>query len=439
MRVAIFEPQMRLCGVTAYDFHLAAGFRALGHHCDVVTFTKSGKAAKHGTPRTGWQWWITPPDVVAKIDSAVEVLDTYDLIVLNEPKNGTLDRRSIKEGTKPYYILALTQTRTPWMTVLHDTRYTDSIAPYLHECLTAGPFTGVSIQHQYNCYEMNAKELGGLLRVVQPWPWLPYERAPAATEEVTRLARFGILGRIAANKGQPTLMSIADELPPGWEVLVAGNEPGGMGACVTYLAWEGLTRTRGWTGFREGNGKRPANDEANIGGDPPPADVFNYGDKLKCWPFYVRKGQNAIRYIGPYEDGVETLRSCAVSVNLTSPDFSRTLEYTTLEAIDAGCVIVTPQHCLDVTPGPYQFFTLQHWNGVAVAVGAKDRGFRSTKFDGAPHDELVGALREAATAAIGDPMGWGGVQQNRALLASQHSPHLLANQILQLVGGGQVA
>jgi hypothetical protein len=130
MRVAVFEPYPRMCGVSTWTWHAAQGFRDLGHHCDVVTFTKSGKPRKTTSIRRdgvtfamGWQWWHEAADVTAKFDDAPSVLDKYDLVVLNEPKNGTADRDAAREQRLPEYIEALSRTQTPWMTILHAPQY----------------------------------------------------------------------------------------------------------------------------------------------------------------------------------------------------------------------------------------------------------------------------------------------------------------------------
>jgi hypothetical protein len=143
MKIAVFEPHTRLCGVTKWTFDVAAGFRDLGHECDVVSFTKSGKARKSGEKRfNGWYWWHEEPSRMGTWLQAGKILDEYDLIVLNEPKNGTEDREAIRYGIDPWYIGALRRTKTPWMTILHAPQYDSKRAPYLVNCLEAGNFTG---------------------------------------------------------------------------------------------------------------------------------------------------------------------------------------------------------------------------------------------------------------------------------------------------------
>src|SRR5690606_41359396 len=94
-----------MCGVTKWTFEVVHGFRALGHHADVISFSKSGrkrvtekKRRFDGSLSGGWHWWPESPDVQGKWADAVDMLNEYDLIVLNEPKNATCDRDAKKRS-----------------------------------------------------------------------------------------------------------------------------------------------------------------------------------------------------------------------------------------------------------------------------------------------------------------------------------------------------
>jgi hypothetical protein len=116
MKVAILEPEPGVKGPTAWAFRLKHGFIGLGHECDVVSYTKSGKSRKAwGTPQPGARWWSEAPNVVVKTENIVEVLDSYDMIVLPEIKIPQHDKIALKagEGVLPEYVDALRRTKTP--------------------------------------------------------------------------------------------------------------------------------------------------------------------------------------------------------------------------------------------------------------------------------------------------------------------------------------
>ena len=126
MRVAILEPEPGVKGPTAWAFRVRYGFQQLGHECDVVSFTKSGKTrASWGKPQPGGRWWSEAPDVVVKTVNLVQTFDTYDMIVLPEIKVPLHDKMAIKESEKtgqdvlPEYVDALRKTKTKWTTSLH--------------------------------------------------------------------------------------------------------------------------------------------------------------------------------------------------------------------------------------------------------------------------------------------------------------------------------
>jgi len=135
-------------------------------------------------------------------------------------------------------------------------------------------------------------------------------------------------GRYINNKGQPTLIGLAANgmVPEGWEVSVGGASPLGAGPNHTFLTYESLTSRYGYTGFREGNGNVTTGD---------PWQVFSDGEKTP------------ISYDGPYDNAVEYSASeHAVHVNATEVGFSGagSLEYADLDAVDALCLLVVPDH-----------------------------------------------------------------------------------------------
>lgn len=415
MKIAVFEPHTRLCGVTKWTFDVAAGFRDLGHECDVVSFTKSGKARKSGVQRfNGWYWWHEEPSRMGTWLQAGKILDEYDLIVLNEPKNGTEDREAVRYGIDPWYIGALRRTKTPWMTILHAPQYDSKRAPYLTNCLEAGNFTGFVVEHQGGSYESGAYAFEGRVKKMTRWPWLPY-RMVGRPEGVIAAAGVVVAGRSTPVKGHVTLAAYADQFPPGWQAILAGSESGGMGPAYSFLIYEQLTQHQGWTGQRTG---RP-------GKASKPDQWGNSGDKLQAIPWWATKGEHVVQYTGSYDDAVGLYAQYGVAINLTAKSFACGVEYSILEAMDAGSVVIAPAHCMDNAGDiPYQVVRLE-------TLTEPVRINKKTGFGMLPEEtgaELVQGIHTAvswATSGTYDP------SHNRRVLESIHAPRHLANHILE--------
>lgn len=423
MKIAIYEPYPRICGVTAWTFHVAQGFRDLGHDCDVVSFTKSGRARKTTTTRKsgegfsmGWHWWPEKPDVVTKFVNASDVLNTYDLIVLNEPKNGTVDREAKKREVEAEYIDVLRKTTTPWMTILHAPQYDPQRTPFLESTMDAGNFSGFAIEHQPGSYDSGASVFAGRIRKIQQWPWLPY-RIRDVDPDVERYRAIGIAGRTIPNKGYTALAYLADRYPDGWQTWLYGGEAGGNGAAFSFTLYEAMSRRHGWRGYRLGPSENPIDDIGNSGGT------------LYQWPWWLEKNDHILKFFATYDDPVKMWQSIGVATNLTSINFAVGLEYTMLEAMNARCALVMPSHCFQRTGREqYSAYTLNKYT-VPPGISGKT-GVRTDAFDGGVDDELVETITEACDAFTNDAHG---ADLNMAALKNYHAPRHLAKTILESV------
>src|SRR3990172_686238 len=112
MKIAIYDPNPRICGPTTWAHQLKAGFIDLGHECQVVTATSSGK------PRVAWgpenksvsygaRWSPWVPDATFNRSGLVQYLNSCQLVILTEPKIPAVDRAAFKEGKFPLYIEAM--------------------------------------------------------------------------------------------------------------------------------------------------------------------------------------------------------------------------------------------------------------------------------------------------------------------------------------------
>ena len=348
-RVAVVEPFFRTSGVTTYAKHLAEGFRLAGCSVDLVTFTLSGKkrggttASRQpsGAVKSGWQWSPYEGDFTRKWSEAKATFDEYDFVFLNEPRCAPLDKRAMRKLGKgdikmgramvaefeleysdvPEYIRALSESETPWGTCMHDPGYGQKLAPFLPQLFELAT-PSVIMTHRPGSLESAswATEGGPALHEVRT-AHLPYLSVP---EINTAERTLGMTGRYINNKGQPTLIGLGayEMAPEGWEIRIGGASPLGAGPNHTFLSFEALTGRFGLPGKREGNGNVTT-------GDPWSADL------------------GRIRYDGPYDDAVEySSREHAVHVNATEVGFAGagSLEYADLEAVDAGCLLVLPNH-----------------------------------------------------------------------------------------------
>lgn len=358
-RVAVVEPFFRTSGVTTYAHHLAEGFRRAGCDVELLTFTLSGRERAgdtssrraDGQVKSGWQWSPYKAERVLPWSEAARAFDEFDLVFLNEPRCAPLDKRGMRRLGKgdiklgrqkvadhdleysdvPDYIRALSESKTPWATCMHDPGYGPKLAPFLPQLMELAP-PSLIMAHRPGSVESGqwaATEAATLIRV-ETTPHLPYASRPVKN---TAGRVVGMTGRYINNKGQPTIIGLAAEglLPPRpkgsqWRVAVGGASPLGAGPNHTFLSFESLTQRYGLPGERQGNGNVTT-------GDP--------------WAVYSQEGPLLVSYDGPYDDAVEySAREHAVHVNATEVGFAGagSLEYADLEAVDAGCLLVVPEH-----------------------------------------------------------------------------------------------
>lgn len=434
MRVAIYEPRARTCGVTAYSHHVADGFRMLGIHADVVSFTKSGRERRpDSTPNARlhtWGWFTRACDVYGRLDQAHEILDTYDLVYLNEPKHGSVDREAKRQGGLPTYIEVLQKTKTPWLSALHAPLYQPGKAPYLAEAFAAGNFLGKLIVHQQGTTEGMAAGLMDGIELLE-YPWVPYVAQHPIDHPLPPLGKVITHGRFTENKGGPTVAAVADvALPEGWELEMNGAVSGGNGPSSSYIVYEAMYNN-GWRGQREGQ-----YDTHMFEKD---ATINNFGDIISGWPWRVEKDGRAVSYKGGYTSGIEVAARGAVACALTSAKFARGFELTALEAIDAGCVLVMPQYALWADDN-HRVCALKDFErtltmGSPKLENQQLRGstWRWDRFSVAARAELTGKLMATCQATIDNPT-WRQevVHHNREILRQYHNPAAFAQYILDV-------
>jgi hypothetical protein len=424
MKIAVMEPWPRNCGVTAWAFELAKGFRHLGHECHVVSCTKSGRPravrSAGDKPRSGWQWWHTEPDRTLTWMGAAPALDAYDLIVLNEPKNNPLDAPAKRNGVLPEYIDVLRRVKTPWVTAFHDsTAYRADKAPFLSTLMALPNFSGFAVQCRPGAYEAAEYAVGGRVTKLLSWPWLPYTpryHDINFTPVAERPPVVGMTGRMVSTKGFTSLLAVADQIAPPYETRFYGSESGGQAPCQTFTWYEALVVHHGWKGLR-GDPAVPSDVRTQHS-----IDIGNFTPINTVVPYGMRHPGGAIyRYMWAYTNESMIHNDIQVMMMLSKKELATTLEYVALEALDAGCVVAAPKYSVsDMRGADYDLTWLEYEQGVNMS---KNTGF--TWKVSAERDALIeGVHRAIADVPTYDPA------KNRQALDAYHAPRHLASAIL---------
>lgn len=420
MRIAIFEPDPRVCGPSSWAYHLRDGFRQLGHEAAVVSATKSGKVHSHwGNVKPGGKWWSVAPDAVARIDSMHYLLDSYDFIVLPEPKSPLPDKLTEKANKKraeagdetreiPWYIEALSRTRTPFTTALHGNVYAGRYAPFAQTILTLPNFCGKMIVHSKYSWESDPfiASVGGYYSV------LPYQMTNGPGDPFPRNRTCGITGRFMFNKGSHVPGLSAITLPPDVTVEIWGSCSTGRGPSLTYNLYEELKPLAG-TNYKRYHNSDPNHPKAN-----------EDGNIVQPFRYDVRpEGGALVRYLGNYTDPVGVCSRLGVHIDLTGKKYSGGLtEYVTMEAIDAGSVCITPPH---VYNPDYRTFLLE---GFTDPPGSVKTALKDPTCSNMVRDAVLKCFTWMdQPEEVHREM----VDHNREMLAKNAAPATIASRVLE--------
>jgi glycosyltransferase involved in cell wall biosynthesis len=326
MRVAVVEWYPRVCGSTEWGLHFASG----SPNATLLSFTRSGRPMKDWAFRDRWQ--------THKIEDAVDVLNTYDLVVAIDlvcfaPKLAGRKREL------PYYVDVLANLKTPWTAMYHGGLYPSKYDPVIAELVASKAFTNRVLTTRLPQAKARLAGHPGLKFVHDPF--LPHDPAvvgidPAALDaEYPKRAKTReviMTSRIAVNKGQNVLVELLPELRG--DVHLWGYNAWGLPS-IGWRLYE-LARSLGYSG------------------DPPKrrADTAHWkfhphAIKFFTGEFSVRTGGRTLRYHDAFARQADVDWSPWVHATLTSGDFRGTLEYVTLNAIEAGCVAVVPDHAIE--------------------------------------------------------------------------------------------
>ena len=417
MKIAIYEPEPRVCGPLSWAFHLKSGMLANGHTCDIISSTKSGKSrVSWGESKPGARWWLKPMDRVEKDVNVAAALDEYDLVVLPEIRNPSKDKEAVKDREKsesddlilPTYVNALRQLKNArWTTALHGNKYLEKDMPFVHELLEAPTRGNTLVTLSWDSVNSNEE--------FQQMKWvkahLPYAPTYGPDDEISDRdpLTVGATGRFIYNKGQHIVCMAGGLLPEDVTVEVWGACSIGPSPSPTYIVYETLLNKLGWTGTRYGHDKSSEDDPA--GGNI--IQPFNWDARLD--------GRALVRYLGNYTQPVQTAERMAVHANLTSSSFSGDLvEFSTLEAMDAGALSIVPRHLSD---DAFRASVLPTFS-VAPSIPKLLK-------DMTPVEELAVAIEKCLAIRRDPHLTRDIVRHNREVLRTRNDPRVVAETMIE--------
>jgi hypothetical protein len=328
VNVAIVEWFPRVCGATDWALHLAAGGVV-----DKITFSKSGRSLKA---------WNRPEEwVVHKVKDAVEVLNRYDLVILSDVV--CFAPQLVKRGREiPYYVDVLNQLTVPWTSMYHGGTYPSKYDDTMKAVFASPSFTGKLMTTRLP--EAQARLANVVSRPIEfiNYPFLPYDltRGPYLNKAPPkrRTRKLLMTARIAVNKGQNAVIGLASQL--AGDVELWGYNAFGLPS-IGWRLWE-LGNALGYEVVVEAQLREDAAKSTH-----PRAKRFYTGR----WEF--KAGRRRVRYHRGYVHLNEVDWSPWVHVSLANNDFKGTLEYVTLDAMAANCVVIVPEHAIEYTRKRY--------------------------------------------------------------------------------------
>jgi hypothetical protein len=241
------------------------------------------------------------------------------------------------EGVLPEYVDALRRTKTRWTTALHGTPYLQHEIPFVKDLLESPSRGGAFITTRDNP-EGDANDYFSSINWIRTrLPFLPRHEID---EPVPMTNIVGVTGRFVYNKGQPLAAVAGTFLPGRVRMEIWGACSIGLGPSPTYLVYEQLKDHFG------AQGKRHAVIDPEKLGQPGFDEDGNVITPYH-WDVTLPSGTE-ISYLGNYHDPVAVNSRFKVHLNLTAGNFSSGhCEFTTMEALEAGAMCVTPKHLSD--------------------------------------------------------------------------------------------
>lgn len=376
MKVMLLVPNFWISGTVTFARELQFGWPGDWSPAPpIVVPTRSGRPSTRWgknpqeikrADATAWS-----PDVWGTPDEIVRLARLYDLVHVNEVET--------TPAAQEWWYRTLEALETPWTVQLHGNRYSDvdwgrvARSPY---------FTGVVWQTPGNVpVDLAVNSRVRLVSLPRPWNLRSQVDAPAPAPWINSPGRLrvGFHGRLAPDKGVAHVAALARHCHA--DVCIHGASPGGgmpyaFGLQETYLGQ-----------------RRPAEK-----------------------PWHTTYGSGSVTYCGPFADGFEVASHHDVHVSATRRGFSGGTEIALLEAIDAGCRIVVPNHMVEPTTQHELHQWTYEWEPRGLKTALRDE-----------LTSLTAATRAALAAVNYDPA------PNRRTVQARHNPARLAREFFSVV------
>jgi hypothetical protein len=340
---------------------------------------------------------------------------------LAEPRSPFLDNVAKKDYTDPPYVDALAASGVPWTCRIVCPQFGEDEAPFLEDLLMRTTVHGFIaafpsfVPQAFVDYKPNADVIFSNKN--------PYVRS-FTNDAVMDRKSVTMMCRVSPNKGGWTsLCAVLEQLPAeGWTYDIFGVNMKGLGSSMIVRLINALANQYGqksltWHGPNEKWG-------------PCRMDPFTM----------VLKTGHTVQYHGGYLDCPLTAWQPRVVLNVSSASFTMgTLEQVGLEALDAGCALVTAPHLIAGDDAIYDCFVADGYRENAVIMGPVNdpAGFCAKRRE--PRDALVSLAHRILDAQHEDPIYAAQRKRNNwAALAKYHEPAAHARLLLAALKLGEL-
>lgn len=374
-RVMLLAPQYWISGTVTLARELQRGWPTDWPKPSIACATRSGKPStmwgrdvssiKRATA-TAWR-----PDITGTADDVINVARTsFDLVHVTEP--------DIPATQREWWHDLLDRLPVPWTLTLNGNPYPDVD---WRRILNSPRFTGV-VWHTPGNVPPELSEASWVELVSLPRPYTLQYKTHTSLPRLAHSAYadgqvVGTHCRVAPNKGVALVLALSEHL--GVQVCLDGAPQAGAAPYTIVLQ------------------------QRYLGKENTVAPEAQWSTER-------------VHYAGPFSDGVTVARTHDVHVSATRLGFSAGHEYSLLEAVDAGCVIVQPEHMTE-SGCPLMQHTYP-WERRGVV--------------GALNDEYK-PLSDVVRAAISWDGSWYDQSHNRALVARHHDPDRLVREFWNAV------
>lgn len=368
-RVMLLVPQFWISGTITLARELQRGWPSEWPQPVIAVATKSGKPSVHwGRPlgeiqratSTAWK-----PDVSGTADEIITLLKQgeFDFVHVTDP--------SVTASYRDWFYDLLGRLPVSWTLQLNGNRYEDVNWSRVTESKTFGRVAYHTPGFVPPELLRSDVEILSLTR--------PYSLRNPVDAQLVRTSNqqlVGTHGRIAPDKGIAHVASLSRHLNAN--VCIHGACPAGASPYIygfqdKYLGHR-VPAHHSWRGEEQGG---------------------------------------TLRYAGVFSDGVEVAQHHAVHVSATRLGFSAGTEYSLLEAIDAGCRVVQPNHMKETTDLHQHTY---EWEPRGITGALRD-----------PVPSLVGVMLAALREDIYDQ------SHNRRVVAAHHDPARIARALVDAV------